>query len=352
MPMPTPIEIVILATMLAIGWIAGYLTNRNGRIWQQRFEQERDFYRQYRDQTDALNIEKTARIETLEQIVASLERHQPASTAQATVPGPAMAPIAVEPAATADVADPAPVDTAVEHEDEDEVRIAMIGPGEAPPAVAETPLLALVRDPESDPEPAEPSEAQSTAIGATDEQAETAAPPPTDTTDTTDTTEDTPAMSTIETNAVELSEAAPIEDASLPETIEPAMQADREPDPDPIAATDERVDAPPVDASPAPPWEPEAAAGRTARGGSSLLAIRGMDDTLAGRLGALGVTTPEDIERLSAEDELALESRLGLPAGYIAREQWRLQAALLGSGDEDAHQARFPTAHPVPESVD
>ena len=67
---------------------------------------------------------------------------------------------------------------------------------------------------------------------------------------------------------------------------------------------------------------------------AELTRIRGIDAGLAARLADVGVRTPEDIEKLSAEDEMALEKRLSLSTGQIALEQWRLQAALLGSGDD------------------
>ncbi|MFM9827995.1 MAG: hypothetical protein ACKVOB_04505 [Sphingomonas sp.] len=62
-----------------------------------------------------------------------------------------------------------------------------------------------------------------------------------------------------------------------------------------------------------------------------LTRIRSIDDDLASNLEALGVHRFSDIETMSAIDELALEQRLKLPAGYITAEQWRLQAALLAA---------------------
>lgn len=60
-----------------------------------------------------------------------------------------------------------------------------------------------------------------------------------------------------------------------------------------------------------------------------LTRLRGIDGLLATRLFSLGVMRFDDIEKLSAEDEMALEQRVGLPAGYIAREEWRAQSARL-----------------------
>lgn len=70
--------------------------------------------------------------------------------------------------------------------------------------------------------------------------------------------------------------------------------------------------------------------------------IRGIDAVLKTRLAALNVTRFEDITGLSAEDEMALEQRLALPAGYVTREQWREQAALLQDGKAAEHAERFP----------
>ncbi|KQS02045.1 hypothetical protein ASG11_14680 [Sphingomonas sp. Leaf357] len=79
-----------------------------------------------------------------------------------------------------------------------------------------------------------------------------------------------------------------------------------------------------------------------ASGNRDLSRIRGIDSVLKTKLFALGVTEFADIENLTDEDEMALEQRLGVPAGYITREQWREQARLLRTG-QDAEQAeRFP----------
>lgn len=72
-----------------------------------------------------------------------------------------------------------------------------------------------------------------------------------------------------------------------------------------------------------------------------LTRLRGIDPVLNTRLFGLGVTRFEDVEKLSAEDEMALEQRLALPVGYVAREQWRTQAALLRAGQDAEHAAHF-----------
>ena len=97
-----------------------------------------------------------------------------------------------------------------------------------------------------------------------------------------------------------------------------------------------------------PPAEPVLTAEQPRKGwfgsntGADLARIRGIDDALKTRLFGLGVVAYQDITDMSAVDEIALEQRLDLPAGYITREQWREQAALLKDG-KDAEQAdRFP----------
>lgn len=76
-------------------------------------------------------------------------------------------------------------------------------------------------------------------------------------------------------------------------------------------------------------------------GTPDLSRIRGIDAGMKTRLSDLGVTRFEDVTELSDVDEIALEQRLSLPAGYITREQWRDQAALLKAGQDKEHAERF-----------
>ncbi|CAN5328728.1 hypothetical protein BH10PSE15_BH10PSE15_13010 [soil metagenome] len=79
---------------------------------------------------------------------------------------------------------------------------------------------------------------------------------------------------------------------------------------------------------------PEPTHGRLGGGARDRLTrIEGVDAALDMRLFELGITRFEDIEKLSDQDEMALELRLALPAGYIAGRQWRQQAAALRAGD-------------------
>lgn len=78
-------------------------------------------------------------------------------------------------------------------------------------------------------------------------------------------------------------------------------------------------------------------------GGSrdDLTLIRGIDEPRARALTDLGVRSFADIERFDAEDEREVEARLALPAGTIASEHWRDQAAMLARGETDEHRSRF-----------
>lgn len=77
----------------------------------------------------------------------------------------------------------------------------------------------------------------------------------------------------------------------------------------------------------------------------ALTQIRGIDSTLAAGLNSLGIHKVEDIEKLSAEEEKKVEIQLNLRPGQIAVDQWRLQAALIGSGEDEGNIA---TAHSAP----
>ncbi|TPG22461.1 hypothetical protein EAH79_12605 [Sphingomonas koreensis] len=72
-----------------------------------------------------------------------------------------------------------------------------------------------------------------------------------------------------------------------------------------------------------------------------LARIRGIDAPLATRLGEAGVISYADVERLSDSDAAALENRLGLADGVVARDEWREQAAHLAAGREDEWRSRW-----------
>lgn len=119
---------------------------------------------------------------------------------------------------------------------------------------------------------------------------------------------------------------------------ENAALVDREAKTGPIAATAATL-AFPVEAQPIA--EPEKKGWFSMGVTPDLGRIRGIDAGMKTRLSDLGVTRFEDVTELSDVDEIALEQRLSLPAGYITREQWRDQAALLKAGQDKEHAERF-----------
>ncbi len=76
-------------------------------------------------------------------------------------------------------------------------------------------------------------------------------------------------------------------------------------------------------------------------GRDNLSRIRGIDEAREKRLNELGIKTYREIEKMTADDEAALEQRLEMEQGAIAKEEWREQAALLRAGNEDEHAKRF-----------
>lgn len=76
-------------------------------------------------------------------------------------------------------------------------------------------------------------------------------------------------------------------------------------------------------------------------GRDNLARIRGVDEAREKRLNELGIKTYREIEKMSAEDESALEQRLAMSHGSIGNQGWREQAAMLRAGNEDEHAKRF-----------
>ena len=140
-------------------------------------------------------------------------------------------------------------------------------------------------------------------------------------------------------------EAPPVEaEAEAPAVIEAASILEATPVVEAVPAPIVIENAPVADiVEPAMPDDAKKA-WLGAAGYNDLTRIRGIDSVLNNRLFGLGVTRFADIEKLSAEDEIALEQRLNVPAGFIAREQWRDQAALLRAGNNTEHEARFGSA--------
>jgi len=66
--------------------------------------------------------------------------------------------------------------------------------------------------------------------------------------------------------------------------------------------------------------------------------IRGVGRSRETGLNEAGFHTYRQLENLSAIEADTLEARLGLPAGTVARDQWREQAAMLRSGEIEGHR--------------
>jgi predicted flap endonuclease-1-like 5' DNA nuclease len=76
-------------------------------------------------------------------------------------------------------------------------------------------------------------------------------------------------------------------------------------------------------------------------GRDNLSRIKGIDEAREKRLNELGIKTYREIEKMTADDESALEARLEMEKGSIASEQWREQSALLRAGNEEEHGKKF-----------
>ena len=99
-----------------------------------------------------------------------------------------------------------------------------------------------------------------------------------------------------------------------------------------------------VPASARPDDAPERGTWLGAAGGDDLSRIRGVNKTLEGRLGAVGIKTFADVEAIPANGETALEREIGISDGTITAERWREQAAMLREGRDEEWRGRFGDA--------
>jgi predicted flap endonuclease-1-like 5' DNA nuclease len=72
-----------------------------------------------------------------------------------------------------------------------------------------------------------------------------------------------------------------------------------------------------------------------------LARIRGVGTAGQRRLNEEGIYRYSDITGMTAEEEAALEQKLGADEGYIEQERWRDQAALLADGRADDHRSIY-----------
>lgn len=83
------------------------------------------------------------------------------------------------------------------------------------------------------------------------------------------------------------------------------------------------------------------AVGGGSRGRDDLSRIRGVAQQDEIRLNEAGYHRYAQVASLSAEQEAALETRLALDPGTIAREAWREQAKLLKAGNVTEHERLY-----------
>lgn len=284
----SPLEYALWGGLIVVGWMLGYFGSTFEGKWRRRFHDERRFYAQYRDETDRLNIEKTRRIAELEAQKSALSqevvRMRSDAAAAAAAAAATAAPLARLPLAAA-----TPPEKPAEH---DALNHAAADPEPVIQAADSAPIADAATHAPAPPE--EPvAELPIMAAAAAPAVAAAITHP-----------EILPHFETESTAAIPL--AAHDEPATAAEHPVPDAVAEDDHEPVQIDATLH-----------------------------ALTRIRGIDTTLAAGLGSLGVRQIEDIERLSAEDEKAIEIQLNLPPGQIANQQWRLQAALIGSGEDE-----------------
>lgn len=274
----TALQIGVLSASAVVIWLSGFFSRSGGRKWRKRFEQERDFYTAYRAEADSVHQQHLRRIAALE---AQLNPPQPVMAEAADMPAEA---VTVEDHAV-EAVEATPPDPVVATDAPETAAAMPEHPVDAPAAelADEIPPPAWAAPIAADPDMTH--EAPAEVVGH-DEAGDHAAPAEHD---------------------------APVADGHA---AEPAQES-------PDAATS---------ASDSDHQEQQH---------DDLGRLRGLDAGLHAKLSELGLHRYEDIEKLSAEDEMALEERLGVPVGHIAREQWRSQAALLRAGNEAEFNERY-----------
>lgn len=292
-------QYIVLGALLVIGWLFGFASHPGGKKWRARYEQEYEDCAAYRHDADSQLRDSNRRIAELERSNATLATQL--TEAKAAVPPPPPPPVVEEVPA-------APVEHEhVQHEH-----------------VEHAPAEMVHADTAHSPAP-EPEHETDHAAEADHAHAEQIAAEP-----------------------APLTEVAP--EVEVAHHDAPADHVDHAPVAAAAALPAFSADAHPVTAEHAEPAHAEHAehAAEEPKKGwfdqgerDHLARIRGIDGYMQTKLEELGLARFSDVEKLSAEDEMALEQRLKVPVGYIAREQWRDQAALLRAGNVAEHNARF-----------
>jgi predicted flap endonuclease-1-like 5' DNA nuclease len=399
MPILTPLQIGAIAAIAVVIWLSGFLSRSSGRKWRKRFEQERDFYAAYRAENDALHQQKNQRIAALEAHIATL----PPVAVPAPVepaPLPHIEPIvpvvlATEHAAPEEHPQDTPsesnVEPVAEHSAPPEIEVepkadteAVEVPGEpitlhAQPIIeagheaadqhvedmphdavvaadAAAPLeihdhevveANVVEHHAGEPHAIEPHviEAHDVADHASDAVVHLDAhAEPVSTHDDGASIHPTPvehATIDVEPAPLETAHHDPLE-AEIPTPFW-AAPVTAAAEVTPVVEAVPLHDAVIVEHTPEPIVVDHAPVESVvvAESHDDLSRLRGINPDVHDKLKALGIHHYEDIEKLSAEDEMALEERLSLPVGHIAREQWRSQAALLRAGNEREFADRY-----------
>jgi len=128
--------------------------------------------------------------------------------------------------------------------------------------------------------------------------------------------------------------AAPAPAPTPPHTTPPVAARIPVPSPAPMPALAPASDAAPT---PAPVPQPTAAAPAA----SGLTQIKGLGPKLATTLADFGITQVDQIAALSPADAEALDAKLGVFRGRMARDRWIEQAKLLSAGDRAGYEAQF-----------
>ncbi|GGA40575.1 hypothetical protein [Sphingomonas psychrolutea] len=297
----TPEQFIVLGVLLLGGWLLGYASAPSTKKWKRRVREQSDSFTAYHAEAEDRARAANQRASDLQADLEAIRADH--AEAERTIAG-------LRAAAAAAVAVPVVV------------------------AVAEHPALSVV-----EPEPTRESDVEPAPVESVPMAEVDAAPP-----------EIEPIPEPMTAAAVialpEHAEAVAIttpEPAKSEPTVEDAVFEPVAP----VPMTPTATEAPPAPIGPAEPEMPSKGwFASSAR--DELTRIRGIDDALNTRLFGLGVVRFEDIEMLSAEDEMALEERLGLPVGTIARDQWRAQAAFFRAGRSNETAADVAAAEPAP----
>jgi len=315
----TSAQLIVLILVLIVGLTFGWALHPGGKKWRRRYDEIVDASNAYRAEIAGHLREAESRARAVDRDNQGLRRDLEAARARVTelearpaqmVAAPVVAAPAVEP--VKEVEEAKVEETGAER--------PILATASAVPA--ELPPFAKAADAEDVSEP----EAAEEPVAAVEHEA--VAPIATE-------------AATAEEESVHAEEAVA---ATEPVDAEftPAAPAASE-----AGAATEDSEAIPAEeeAEPRKYWfgwnRPNGAKPASTASDEELSRIRGIDGVLASRLAALDVKHYADITSLSDQDEMALEQRLNLPAGYITREQWRDQAALLASGKTVEHADRF-----------